>query len=568
MKKVVAAIMVLLFLCSPAAAFAEAPFTLELSGKEVERGGGITLSGTTPGPVDQVVVKIVSPAGTVFYIDVLKAVDGAYTQRVAIPASQVLAPAGSYSVVAGSGGTTLTQEFTIAGEESPGPGTPTAAPTAAPTATSTAMPTPTPTPDSDSGTPSNPGTPQPVGTGSPISAASPIPAGAGEASNARIKPELSSNGSYLIGADTLAQAMQQAAGQITIELPATAEEAGIALELPLQSLNLLNTGNTGLVLTDGVRTISFPAGAMKTSGDDQTRLRIVLNASWNKEAQSLVGGSVRSDAAYGSTGVLLSLVIQTINSGNITEIHQLALPAEVSLKLTPAQISSMKPELAGIYYVDGNSAEYVPGTLTAGTVAFKATHFSAYALLVYDKNFADMSGHWAEPAVKSLAARHLVNGVDAEHYEPARGITRAEFAALLMRAADRTGSVPANVASAPFADVPSSAYYAKQAAEAAAMGIMKGYDGAFRPNDRITREEAAVALVNASKYFKLAADGQAGKAYTDAREIASWAAASVAEAGASGLMQGDGTTFQPKKQVTRAEVAVMVSRLIQTGSSL
>lgn len=342
----------------------------------------------------------------------------------------------------------------------------------------------------------------------------------------------------------------------------------MALELPQQSLNLLNAGNTGLVLTDGVRTISFPAGAMKTSGDNQTRLRIVLNASWNKEAQSLVSGSVRSDAAYASTGVLLSLVIQTLNGSNVTEIHQLTQPAEVSLKLAPAQIASMKTELAGIYYVDGNSAEYVAGTLTAGTVAFKATHFSAYALLVYDKNFADMTGHWAEAAVKSLAAKHLVNGVDAAHYEPARGITRAEFAALLMRAAERTGNVPAEVAAAPFADVPSNAYYAKQAAEAAATGIMNGYDGSFRPNDRITREEAAVALVNASKYFKLGAGVQAGKAYTDAREIASWAAASVAEAGASGLMQGDGTAFQPKKQVTRAEVAVMVGRLVQTVSSL
>lgn len=119
-KKVVAAIMVLLFLCSPAAVFAANSFTLHLSGKEAERGGSITLSGTTPGPGDQVVVKIVSPAGTVFYIDVLKAVDGAYTQRVSIPASQLLAPSGSYNVVAGSGGTTLTQTFMIPGEEEPG----------------------------------------------------------------------------------------------------------------------------------------------------------------------------------------------------------------------------------------------------------------------------------------------------------------------------------------------------------------------------------------------------------------------------------------------------------------
>jgi hypothetical protein len=170
--------------------------------------------------------------------------------------------------------------------------------------------------------------------------------------------------------------------------------------------------------------------------------------------------------------------------------------------------------------------------------------------------------------VKSLAAKHLVNGVDATHYEPSRGITRAEFVAVLMRAVERTGSAPAAPASMPFTDVPSSSYYAEQAAEAAAMSIMNGYDGAFRPSDRITREEAAVALVHASKYFKLEAGSKSSPAYADLKDISSWAAASVTEAGVSGLMQGDGSKFHPKKQVTRAEVAAMVNRLIQSGSSL
>jgi hypothetical protein len=228
----------------------------------------------------------------------------------------------------------------------------------------------------------------------------------------------------------------------------------------------------------------------------------------------------------------------------------------------------MKEDLAGIYYVDGSGSEYVPGTVADGAVAFQASHFSTYALLVYDKNFADMTGHWAEADVKSLAAKHLVNGVDATHYEPSRGITRAEFVAVLMRAVERTGSAPAAPASMPFTDVPSSSYYAEQAAEAAAMSIMNGYDGAFRPSDRITREEAAVALVHASKYFKLEAGSKSSPAYADLKDISSWAAASVTEAGVSGLMQGDGSKFHPKKQVTRAEVAAMVNRLIQSGSSL
>ncbi|WNS41874.1 S-layer homology domain-containing protein [Paenibacillus sp. MMS20-IR301] len=596
MKKVVAAIMVLLFLCSPAAAFAAGPFTLLLSGKEAGRGGSITLSGTTAGPSDQVVVKIVSPAETVFYIDVLRAVDGAYTQRVAIPASQMLAPSGTYTVVAGSGGATVTETFTVSGEGEPGmptptptpvPGTPTPTatpvptvkPTAAPTATvkptATPVPTvkPTPTPTvaptpAPTGAPDTTSTPSATSS-SPASPPALIPATAGEVSGTRIKPELSSNGNYLVGADTVVQAMQQAGGQVTVELPAAAGEQGITLELPAKSLDVLNTGNTTLTLTNGSSTISFPAGALKLTAADQGILRVTLNTSWNAEAQSLVNRAVSGNAAFRSTGVVLSLDLESVSGSNTNGIHQLAQNADVRLKLTETQQAGLNPELAGIYYVDGSSAEYVPGSvINNGTLTFKAGHFSTYALLVYDKKFNDMNGHWAESAVKSLAAKQLVTGVDADHYEPGRGITRAEFAALLMRAVERTGGVPDNFASTPFADVPSNAYYTKQAAEAAAMSIMSGYNGSFRPGERITREEAAVALVNASKHFQLTAGGKTAAAYADMKDISSWAAASVAEAGKNGLMQGDGGKFQPKKQVTRAEVAVMIDRLILSGSSL
>ncbi|CAM4390306.1 S-layer homology domain-containing protein [Paenibacillus typhae] len=561
MKKVVAAVMAFMLLCIPAAVFAASSFTLQLSVKEALRGGSITLSGTTPGQADQVVVKVVSPAQTVFYIDVLTADGGAYTKRLAIPASQVLAPSGSYTVIAGSGGTTLTQTFTIPGGEEPGggePGTGTPTPAPTPTPSSTPVPTSTPNPSLPGGTGGIPASP----------AADVIPAGAGSASGAIVKPEAVEGGRYLVGADTLTQAMQQAAGSITLELPATAGETDVTLELPGKSMELMNTGNTALVLTDGVRTISFPAGAIKLSGDDQTRLRITFNAVWNDEAGALVTRAAGGDAAYAPTGVMISLTIESVNGSNTAGIHQLGQQAQVSLKLTPAQQAAINTELAGIYYLNGSSAEYMPGSIKGGTVTFKTGHFSTYALLVYDKSFTDLSGHWAEPAVKRLAAKHLVNGVDAEHYEPGRGITRAEFVALLMRAVERTGSVPSMVAPAPFSDVPSSSYYAQQAAEAAAMGIMNGYDGAFRPGDRITREEAAVALVHAAKHFSLPAGSQSNPAYADAQQISSWAAASVAEAGVSGLMQGDGTKFQPKKQVTRAEVAAMVSRLVQSGSSL
>nr|WP_240546149.1 S-layer homology domain-containing protein [Paenibacillus artemisiicola] len=177
-----------------------------------------------------------------------------------------------------------------------------------------------------------------------------------------------------------------------------------------------------------------------------------------------------------------------------------------------------------------------------------------------------MKGHWAEQAVKSLAAKHIVTGVDEQHYVPGRGITRAEFATMLMRSVAWNGKADVPAGANPFNDVPAGQYYAGAVTQAASLGIVTGYQGAFRPNDGITREEAVVALVRAAKYFDLSAPGKGAPAFADAKSISAWAAAAVNEAWTTGLIEGDGKQFNPKKSVTRAEVAVMIGRLLPAGS--
>ncbi|MNI92324.1 Endoglucanase precursor [compost metagenome] len=99
------------------------------------------------------------------------------------------------------------------------------------------------------------------------------------------------------------------------------------------------------------------------------------------------------------------------------------------------------------------------------------------------------------------------------------------------------------------------------------MGIISGYGGKFRPADPITREEAVTALVRAAESFSLAAAVQAEPAFGDSKVISSWALPAVKEAWTLGLIQGDGSQFHPQNPVTRAEVAVMINRLLQ-GSPL
>nr|WP_246239715.1 S-layer homology domain-containing protein [Paenibacillus anseongense] len=236
------------------------------------------------------------------------------------------------------------------------------------------------------------------------------------------------------------------------------------------------------------------------------------------------------------------------------------------MALTEEQEKAIRSDLAGVYHVNGTNVEYVGGTVSKGTFTFTAEHFSYYTILEYNKTFADLAGHWAAKSVQSLAAKQIVEGVDEQHYEPNRSITRAEFVTLLMRTLKWSGHTTPQAGSNPFSDVAANAYYTEQVTGAASLGIVSGYNGAFRPNDIITREEAVVALVQTAKYFNVVGANKAEPAFADTNDISSWAAAAVNQAWSKGLIEGDGARFNPKSSVTRAEVAVMITRLLPNGS--
>src|SRR5690606_4974265 len=100
------------------------------------------------------------------------------------------------------------------------------------------------------------------------------------------------------------------------------------------------------------------------------------------------------------------------------------------------------------------------------------------------------------------------------------------------------------------------------------MGIVKGYDGAFRPNDLITRQEAAAVLVRAAAYFDMDVTNEDTLPFVDRAVISEWALPSVKEAWSAGFIQGDGLRFNPLQSTTRAEAAVMVGILMNKSFAI
>lgn len=192
---------------------------------------------------------------------------------------------------------------------------------------------------------------------------------------------------------------------------------------------------------------------------------------------------------------------------------------------------------------------------------------SAYALIRNNKTFVDIRGHWAQGVVEDLASRLIVNGVDEQRFEPDQPITRAQFAALLIRALGLSENVKPK--QAPFRDVPVNAWFAGAVAQAKQYGLLTGYqDGAFRPGRPINRFEAFVMLSRAMKLVGLQSEVPASTAnatlsrFADGQDVAGWARSSVAATVQSGLVRGSGGKLLPNKTITRAEIAAILHRLL------
>ncbi len=178
-----------------------------------------------------------------------------------------------------------------------------------------------------------------------------------------------------------------------------------------------------------------------------------------------------------------------------------------------------------------------------------------------------MVNHWAKDAINDIGSRMVVTGVGNNNYAPDRSMTRAEFATIMVRA---LGLEPGTGTSG-FSDVTAADWYSGYIKTAASYGIIKGYDnGNFGPNDTITREQAMTMIARAMAITKLSAgltDSEISQflgAFSDGESASSYAKESIAACIKTGITSGtSSTTISPKAEITRAEVAVMVQRLLQ-----
>ncbi|MCR8631234.1 S-layer homology domain-containing protein [Paenibacillus radicis (ex Xue et al. 2023)] len=245
----------------------------------------------------------------------------------------------------------------------------------------------------------------------------------------------------------------------------------------------------------------------------------------------------------------------------------------ISLPFDKTKVDTEKSKLS-IYWLDETERKWTSldspqVDIVNGVVTGSVNHLTKFA--VFSTNIQDAStstptkpasldltdikGHWAENSIRELIKAGAIDGYPNGTFGPERNITRAEFAAAMVKALglkEKSGKIFADTAN----------HWAKKSIEtAAAYEIISGFsDNSFGPDDLITREQMAAMVVRAAKLPMMTS----GTKFTDSSDISEWAKLEVDAAAANGTVNGYANgTFKPKANATRAEAVTVILKAIK-----
>lgn len=187
-----------------------------------------------------------------------------------------------------------------------------------------------------------------------------------------------------------------------------------------------------------------------------------------------------------------------------------------------------------------------------------------------EKTFADIQGHSVQKEIEALTSRGIISGMDEDHFAPDATMTRAQFASIVVRAL----GLPQG-GETPFRDVKTGDWYWGAVGTAYSVGLVSGKTAqTFDPNGTITRQEAASMVERAAKRCGMdtAMDEYAIQnmltQFGDYPSVANWARGSVAFCYSKNIMNQNDWNIEPARNITRAEVAQMLYRLLERAELL
>ena len=354
----------------------------------------------------------------------------------------------------------------------------------------------------------------------------------------------------------LAKASSDAKIESVLSIKVSAADTAVTVSTAQLPVSLL-TAAAGkaidrIAVDTGIATISIAPDAIATEGQDT----VTLSAA-KVDAASL---TTEQKAAAGDNQVYEFGAL-----AGSTKITSFSKPVEITVPYTLKD-----GETAGnitVFYMDSEGKLVnVIGTYneTTRSVSFTTSHFSKYIVKENKVTFSDLSkAEWARVNIESMAAKGIISGIGGGKYAPSDKLTRAQFAALIVRAYRLEDTTAANV----FTDVKSTDWFYGAVVSAYKAGIVNGTTATtFKPDANVTRQEMSTMVARALVKVKgkdAAAD--AGKyiaKFTDKGQLAAYAVDGANLTAKYGIIGGKpGNLFDPKGDATRAEAGAVIYRM-------
>ena len=264
-------------------------------------------------------------------------------------------------------------------------------------------------------------------------------------------------------------------------------------------------------------------------------------------------------------------VYRTDESGSLVKLDEVAtqtLSRSTTAQVTRREVTTRTTQTS--QSVTGTTSAQAVGTSQmTGGVTTRTQQQVAATRSSTQVSFSDISQNfWARDFIAELARQDIITGFPDGQFRPNEPVTRAQFAAMIRKAFEKTKV--RNAIS--FRDV-SSSYWAYNAIrEAYEMGFLDMVSGSeFNPNQSLSRLQVMVALTKGLNYSASSSTESVLRFYSDAASIPADVRTLVAAATERGIVVNypNVKTFSANTVATRAEVAAFLYQaMVSTGQAV
>jgi hypothetical protein len=284
--------------------------------------------------------------------------------------------------------------------------------------------------------------------------------------------------------------------------------------------------------------------------DNYTTRTLSIKKGESKDFSSLLPGKVKE---YSISSDRTSVAKLTDDS----TVYGVANGTATIICKNGSEIVQIVVTVSGTATTTTTTTETTTETTTAATTKKVTTTETTTAKV----NFTDISSRaWAVSAINNMVAKGFIVGRNASTFAPDDTCTRADFTIVLVKLLGLSVGNSGN-----YSDVEDGAYYYNYVSTAKNNGIEAGVaNDKFRPTESITREEIMVMVYKglAEAGVQMNIDQRCLSNYSDGDQVTAEYRDAVAALINLGAVAGDSaTTISPKKNITRAQMAVLLNNV-------